>query len=188
VSDLLLIAMQNMTYGLMLRSDAVQLDILIVITSLVLLVTENAKIKAIKALRALRTVKPLRMLTHSAGMRVVLKAVALSVAAIANVSLLLVLTFIVFGAMGIQLFSGRLYRYASFSPRAQQSAICGQSSLEYHCQTVHLDNICTYARMHASFEHPDARTEECMPQRYDSMVTTLHVDMIWNLTVAQVYR
>lgn len=54
-------------------------------------------------------VKPLRTLTHSVGMLVVLKSVAQSVVAMANVSLLLIMTFTMFGAMGMQLFSGRLY-------------------------------------------------------------------------------
>jgi Ion transport protein len=96
----------------------VQLDVLIVATSLVLIAAESANLNAIKALRVLRAVKPLRMLSHSAGMLVVLKAVALSVAALANVSVLLILTFTMFGAMGMQLFSGRLYRYVCCIYRA----------------------------------------------------------------------
>lgn len=78
-----------------------------------LIAAESVNIKAVKVFRVLRAVKPLRTLTHSAGMLLVLKSIAQSVAAMANVSLLLLLTFTMFGAMGMQLFSGRLYRYAS---------------------------------------------------------------------------
>lgn len=80
-------------------------------TSVVLIAAETVNLKAVKAFRVLRAVKPLRTLTHSAGMLLVLKSVAQSVAAMANVSVLLILTFTMFGATGMQLFSGRLYRH-----------------------------------------------------------------------------
>ena len=53
---------------------------------------------AIRSLRILRAIRPLRALTKSPGMRMVLKSVALSVGAMANVSAVLLLVFVVFGS------------------------------------------------------------------------------------------
>lgn len=91
-----------------------QLDALIVVTSVMLIAFESSTdLGAVRVLRVLRAVKPLRTLTHSAGMLLVLKSVAQSVASMANVSFLLLMSFVAFGSMGMQLFSGRLYRWAS---------------------------------------------------------------------------
>eukprot|EP00892_Ulva_mutabilis_P003109 jgi/Ulvmu1/1279/UM011_0003.1 len=89
-----------------------KLDCFIVCTSVLLIAAETSAdgFQAIKAFRVLRALKPLRTLTHSAGMLLVLKSVTLSVAAMANVSLLVFLFFVIFGVMGMQLFSGLLYR------------------------------------------------------------------------------
>lgn len=48
--------------------DDLQLDVLIVATSVVIIAAESVNLKAVKVLRVLRAVKPLRTLTHSAGM------------------------------------------------------------------------------------------------------------------------
>lgn len=92
-----------------------QLDCFIVCSSLLLIAAESSAdgFQAVKAFRVLRALKPLRTLTHSAGMLLVLKSVTLSVAAMANVSLLMFLFFVMFGVMGMQLFSGLLYRCGS---------------------------------------------------------------------------
>lgn len=94
------------------QSVFVQLDFFIVCTSLLLIAAESVAegFQVIKAFRVLRALKPLRTLTHSAGMLLVLKSVTLSMAAMANVSLLMFLVFVIFGVMGMQLFSGLLYR------------------------------------------------------------------------------
>ena len=63
----------------------------------------------VKSLRVLRAVRPLRALTKSAGMRLVLKSVALSIGAMFNVSAVLLLTFAVFGILGVQIFSGTFF-------------------------------------------------------------------------------
>lgn len=103
-----------------------QLDFFIVCTSVLLIAAESADgLQAIKAFRVLRALKPLRTLTHSAGMLLVLKSVTLSVAAMANVSLLMFLVFVIFGVMGMQLFSGLLYRCGS-SLHGQSLNACGQ--------------------------------------------------------------
>lgn len=56
-----------------IRTTTNKVDLLIVVTSVLLLILENVNIEAIKALRVLRAAKPLRALTRSAGMRLVFK-------------------------------------------------------------------------------------------------------------------
>ena len=63
-----------------------------------------------QGLRALRAIKPLRMLTRSAGMRMVFKSIVLSLAAMANVSIVLIIFFFIFAILGTQLFMGLLAR------------------------------------------------------------------------------
>lgn len=63
------------------------------------------------ALRVMRAFKPLRMLTRSAGMRIVFKSVMLSMAAMANVSLVCVMFFLIFAILGTQLFMGQFHTW-----------------------------------------------------------------------------
>lgn len=65
---------------------------------------------AAQGLKALRAIKPLRMLTRSAGMRMVFKSIVLSLAAMANVSIVLIIFFFIFAILGTQLFMGLLSR------------------------------------------------------------------------------
>jgi Ion transport protein len=94
------------------ESFGMQLDALIVCNSIIISAAETAKLSAVKALRVLRAVKPLRTLTHCSGMLLVLRSITMSLAAMAHVSLLVLMFFIIFGILGVQLFSGKFYRYA----------------------------------------------------------------------------
>ncbi len=89
-----------------------QVDFLIVLVSVLVLVMQPfvASIQALMGLRALRALKPLRMLTRSAGMRLVFKSLMLSMAAMANVSFVCLLFFLIFALLGTQLFMGLFWR------------------------------------------------------------------------------
>eukprot|EP00198_Chlamydomonas_reinhardtii_P001158 XP_001690493.1 voltage-gated Ca2+ channel, alpha subunit [Chlamydomonas reinhardtii] len=89
-----------------------QVDFLIVVSSVVeiILLTITTSVGAVSALRVLRAFKPLRLLTRSAGMRLVFKSVTMSLMSMANVSVVCILFFLIFAILGVQLFSGRFYR------------------------------------------------------------------------------
>ncbi len=91
---------------------SLQVDFAIVCISVLVLalqaITTNAQIAT--ALRVLRAVKPLRLLTRSEGMRIVFKSVMLSMAAMANVSLVCIMFFLIFAILGTQLFMGLFWR------------------------------------------------------------------------------
>jgi len=56
----------------------------------------------VQALRVLRAIKPLRALTRSAGMQLIFKSLTLSLAAMGNVSIVVLLFFIIFAILGVQ--------------------------------------------------------------------------------------
>ncbi len=86
---------------------------MIVVTSLleIILSVVASSVEAVSALRVLRAIKPLRLLTRSAGMRLVFKSVTMSLMSMANVSIVCILFFLIFAILGVQLFSGRFYRH-----------------------------------------------------------------------------
>ena len=70
---------------------------------------ENALIAA-KVLRAMRALRPLRIASRSPGMKVVISALFSAVPAIANVGLVCILFYLIFGILGLNLFMGKMYR------------------------------------------------------------------------------
>ena len=94
-----------------IRERTNQLDFFIVVTTLLeLMLTSVGGLKAVRSLRILRAIRPLRALTKSSGMRLVLKSVALSIGAMVNVSVVMLMFFVIFGILGVQVFAGRFYR------------------------------------------------------------------------------
>lgn len=89
---------------------SVQVDLVIVASSVLVLVLEGLSFHYVKGFRILRAIKPLRALTRSAGMLLVFRSLTLSLAAMANVSIVCLLFFVIFAILGVQLFSGRFYR------------------------------------------------------------------------------
>ncbi|GLI63280.1 hypothetical protein VaNZ11_006186 [Volvox africanus] len=106
------IKMFAFTFSAYIKRITNQVDFLIVVTSLleIILDTVTDSVDAVSALRALRALKPLRLLTRSAGMRLVFKSVTMSLMSMANVSIVCILFFLIFAILGVQLFSGRFYR------------------------------------------------------------------------------
>jgi hypothetical protein len=119
-----------------------QLDVLIVVISIILAVVESRNVAAIKALRVLRALKPLRTLTHSAGMLLVLKSLTQSLGAMMHVSLLLFISFIIFGILGVELFAGKFYRCV-LSDRKDVRSLC--SKLEFLVHYLRVSRRCTDA-------------------------------------------
>jgi hypothetical protein len=106
-----------------------QLDFFIVVTTLMeMALAYVGGLKAVRSLRILRAIRPLRALTKSSGMRLVLKSVALSIGAMVNVSVVMLMFFVIFGILGVQVFAGRFFR-------------CSDPSVEfrYQCEGSYYD-------------------------------------------------
>ena len=86
-------------------------DLSIVVSSVLLLALESVAddLQAVKGLRVLRAAKPLRTLTRSQGMMLVFKSLSMSVMSMANVTVICLLFFAIFGILGTQLFGGDFY-------------------------------------------------------------------------------
>jgi hypothetical protein len=86
-----------------------QVDAVIAIVSVVLLVMEHSNIAMLRSLRVLRAAKALRVLTRSSGMQIIFKSITLSLAAMANVSMVVLLMMVIFAILGVQLLHGKLW-------------------------------------------------------------------------------
>jgi hypothetical protein len=81
----------------------------IAIVSAVLLVLEHSNMEILRSLRVLRAMKALRVLTRSSGMQIIFKSITLSLAAMANVSMVVLLMMVIFAILGVQLFHGKFW-------------------------------------------------------------------------------
>ncbi|GMH39581.1 hypothetical protein BSKO_07479 [Bryopsis sp. KO-2023] len=100
-----------------------QVDLLIVASSILVIVLESTHVQFVKGFRVLRAIKPLRALTRSAGMLLVFRSVTLSLAAMANVSIVCLLFFAIFAILGVQLFSGRFYRCNNIFAESKEQCV-----------------------------------------------------------------
>lgn len=89
------------------------LDFVIVGISIVMLVFEllgMEKVGAIKAMRTLRALRPLRAVSRWEGMRVVVNALIKAIPSIANVMMVCLIFWLIFGIVGVQFFAGKFYK------------------------------------------------------------------------------
>eukprot|EP00163_Fabomonas_tropica_P014779 TRINITY_DN2686_c0_g2_i1.p1 TRINITY_DN2686_c0_g2~~TRINITY_DN2686_c0_g2_i1.p1 ORF type:complete len:1526 (-),score=377.56 TRINITY_DN2686_c0_g2_i1:447-4610(-) len=92
--------------GAYLRSHWNQLDCFVVIVSILTLSLTSIDIQFLRALRALR---PLRVVSRSEGMRVVVFSLVRAIPGVVNVGLVCLLFWLIFGILGVQLFAGKFY-------------------------------------------------------------------------------
>eukprot|EP00899_Mesostigma_viride_P026282 jgi/Mesvir1/6839/Mv09018-RA.1 len=81
------------------------LDFFIVFTSLLAILLEKVAGLKLDFFKALRALRPLRAVSRSTGMRIVLHSVAKSMVAMFNVSFICIIFFIVYGILGVQFYS-----------------------------------------------------------------------------------
>jgi hypothetical protein len=87
------------------------LDFIIVMFSVltwIMEATAGSDISFIKGFRALRALRPLRVVSKNEGIKTVVNSLLLSIPALMNVLLIVLLFLMVFGILGIQLFMGKL--------------------------------------------------------------------------------
>jgi hypothetical protein len=89
------------------------LDFTVVVTGwvsiLLLMVPGSANLGFLSTLRAVRVLRPLRTINRVPGMKVLVRSLLDAIPPMANVALLCGFIFLVFGIIGIQLFSGALH-------------------------------------------------------------------------------
>ncbi|BFZ11652.1 hypothetical protein BsWGS_14691 [Bradybaena similaris] len=91
------------------------LDFCIVMLSMVMMIGESMETSttgnfgAMKSMRTLRALRPLRAVSRWEGMRVVVNALFKAIPSICNVLLVCLVFWLIFGIMGVQLFSGKFH-------------------------------------------------------------------------------
>ena len=95
--------------GSYLRESWNQLDFFIVAASIFDLAFDGVDIPAIRILRLLRTLRPLRFISHNDDMRLIVTALLESVGHIINVVVVLLMVWLMFAILAVNLFGGKLY-------------------------------------------------------------------------------
>ena len=90
-----------------LKSNANCLDFFIVCISWLSIALSSIDLSFLRSMRALRCIRPLRVLSRSKSMMCVIQSLARSMAGIANVCALAMAVLIVYGILGLQLFTGQ---------------------------------------------------------------------------------
>ena len=125
-----------------LRDSWSQLDFFIVSASLIDMSLANVQITFIKVLRILRTLRPLRFISHNRNMKVVVNALMESLVAILNVSIVILMVWIMFGILGISFlkdemgYCSGLDNYYNISQNT-----CNQMGHEWKIWPWNFDNI-----------------------------------------------
>ena len=103
--------------GSYLRDSWNQLDFIIVCSSLVDMSVASINVPFIKILRLLRTLRPLRFISHNINMKIVVTALLESAGPIANVSIVVLLIFLMFSIFGMSMMQDRFgycdYNYSN---------------------------------------------------------------------------
>ena len=96
-----------MDEGSYLRESWNQLDFFIVVTSVIDASLTNVDLPVIKILRLLRILRPLRFISHNSSMKTVVTALLQSLGPILNVGIVVMIVFLMFAILGVNLFGGR---------------------------------------------------------------------------------
>lgn len=95
--------------GSYLRESWNQLDFFIVCASIFDLMFIGVDIPAIKVLRLLRTLRPLRFISHNSDMKLIVTALLESVGHIINVVVVVLMVWLMFAILAVNLFGGKLF-------------------------------------------------------------------------------
>ena len=98
-----------MDEGSYLRDSWNKLDFFIVVTSNIDMMLSNTDIPALKVLRMLRMIRPLRVISHNPQLKMIVSALAKSVAPIGNVALIVMIIWLMFAIYGMNTFMGMFF-------------------------------------------------------------------------------
>jgi hypothetical protein len=93
--------------GSYLRDSWSILDMFIVFTSIIDVSVTSIELPFFKVLRMLRTLRPLRFISHSSDLKMIVSALISSIGAILNVVIILMVVYMMFAILAINLFAGK---------------------------------------------------------------------------------
>ena len=127
--------------GSYLRESWNQLDFFIVITSIIDLTFEDINLPVIKILRLLRTLRPLRFISHNSGMKIVVEALIQSVGHILNVAIVVVMVWLMFAILGVNLFGGKFQYCEKNTYEIETEAECREIHSEWKTYDSNFDSV-----------------------------------------------
>ena len=99
----------TMDNGSYLMDSWNRLDFFIVMISIIDMALEATEIPALKVLRLLRMIRPLRVISHNAELKMIVAALFESVGSIINVSVVVLLIWLMFAIYGMNTFMGMFF-------------------------------------------------------------------------------
>lgn len=125
--------------GTYLRDSWNILDFIIVAISLVDLTTTGVNLSIFKLFRLLRALRPLRFISHNKSMRVIVNALVESFQALANVSIVILIVWLIFAILGVSLMQGKLYTCSQPDLNTQED--CERYGFNWQNAPNHYDNV-----------------------------------------------
>lgn len=93
-----------------LRSGYNVVDFIVVCASVFSLVLSGSSEEVVRILRLLRCLRPLRMVSRNKGLKMVITALIRSIGGLVNVAGVLMLVWLMFAILGVQLFAGQMHQ------------------------------------------------------------------------------
>jgi len=128
-----------MDKGTYLRDAWNILDFVIILFSFVDLVTTGTSLSIIKVFRLLRALRPLRFISHNKSMRVIVNALMESFFALANVSIVILIVWLIFAILGVSLMKGKLYTCSN--AQISTEVDCVRYGFNWRNSPHHYDNV-----------------------------------------------
>jgi hypothetical protein len=132
----------TMDDGSYMRESWNQLDFFIVVTSLIdMSLAGTVDVGVLKILRMLRILRPLRVISHNQSMKMIVSALFDSVGAIFNVVIVMVMCWLMFAILAINLLSGKSFYCSIDKYRYHTKFDCNVAGGSWAVFDSNFDNI-----------------------------------------------
>lgn len=128
-----------MDKGTYMREGWNQLDFVIVLTSLFDLCLPDFNFPIVKIFRLLRVLRPLRFISHNQSMKIIVSALVESLGALANVTVVVLIVFLIFAILGVSLMAGKMYTCSN--PALATESLCLYYGFVWENSPYHYDNV-----------------------------------------------
>jgi hypothetical protein len=128
-----------MSKGSYLREYWNIIDFIIVLMSILDLCLPEMNFPIVKIFRLLRVLRPLRFISHNESMRIIVSALLESLGALANVTVVVLIVFLIFAILGVSLMAGKMYSCSNSALTTESS--CLYYGFSWVNSPFHYDNV-----------------------------------------------
>lgn len=130
-----------MDEGSYMRDSWNRLDFFIVFTSIIDMILTNTDIPALKVLRMLRMIRPLRVISHNPQLKMIVAALFESVGSIINVSVIVMIIWLMFAIYGMNTFMGMFFYCDQDKYRLNTKWVCEDAGGTWERWDSNFDDI-----------------------------------------------